>query len=70
MFDLDKCFTDVNKAGERDRGMRDKEGWQSRDRQGKDQEGGKERKGAELSKNPAFPCSSFQRAELGTHNPP
>lgn len=30
MFDLDKCFTDVNKAGERDRGRRDKEGWERR----------------------------------------
>lgn len=36
MFDLDKCFTDVNKAGERDSGRRDKEGWERRDNHEKD----------------------------------
>lgn len=38
VFDLDKCFTDVNRAGERDRRRRDKEGWERRDSPGKDPE--------------------------------
>lgn len=64
VFDLDKCFTDVNKAGERDRGRRDKDGWEKRDRHGKGQDGREEIEGAEIRRDPALPCPSCQRAEI------
>ena len=70
VFDLDKCFTDVNKAGERDRGRRDKEGWERRGSHRKDQEGGEEMKGAEIRRDPAFPCPSCRRAEIGARTHP
>jgi len=65
VFDLDKCFTDVNKAGKRDRGRRDKEGWESRDSRDKDREGGEEMEGEETRRDPALPCPSCRRAETG-----
>lgn len=54
---LDKCYSDVNKAGERDGGRTDKGGWERRDSRGKDPE---QVKSVETRRHPAFPCSGEQ----------
>lgn len=64
--DLDKCFTDVNKAGKRDRGRRDKEGWERRESHRKDQEGGAERGRDKEGLCPYLPKLSESR-NRGTH---
>lgn len=66
--DLDKCFTDVNKAGKRDRGRRGKEDWERKESHRKDQEGGVERGRDKEGSCPSLPKLPESR-NRGTHPP-
>lgn len=60
VFDLDKCFTDVNRAGERDNRRRDKEDWEGRGERALQRTRSEERRW-KGQRDPALPC---QRAEI------